>query len=543
MFWIWRIKIKNIVCRFNALFFFLIFILLIIGLGNTARADNNAQDGVVIDSVVIENGDIFDLTLPENKFWIFKLANKLHVNTRKHVIRRELLINKGDLFSRKLADESERNLRSLSYLFDAQIEIIKTRDSINVMSVLTSDRWTLAGGPTISRKSGQTIYQFGFEELNFLGYGQRISFDYFIREFEENYVRASFYERRLFGSRFGLSSYYNGDPEIGNIGFGIVKPLFSLNSKFGYGVSYIDIDRTDKYYSSGREIARNRFASRELGLSAAYRFGDYQNKVSIGFDYNYKDIRISDRLISPDFSFNFPIDSVYSNYLISFSATSFKYIKARRINRMNIPEDITLGIETGISSGYTIDARTGRRLYRTMSFSGGYSGKFGSNLMFFKFYRTFWYKGGIDYRKTTNLSIRYYNRTIAWLTPFVLALYLEDWRSDGQEVLYLGENSGMRGYPRFNTEGEKLFRVNIENRFFTGIKMLSAEFGITQFFDIGQAWSEGERFELKQMLWTIGGGIRIGTERVSNAEMIRIDLAYAGKIRNWQISFGVGQYL
>ncbi len=124
-----------------------------------------------------------------------------------------------------------------------------------------------------------------------------------------------------------------------------------------------------------------------------------------------------------------------------------------------------------------------------------------------------------------------------------MALYLEDWRSDGQEVLYLGENSGMRGYPRFYTEGEKLLRVNIENRIFTGIKMLSAEFGITQFLDMGQTWSDGERFEMRQILWTVGCGLRIGTERVSNAELIRIDLAYAGRLKNWQISFGVGQYL
>ena len=59
------------------------------------------------------------------------------------------------------------------------------------------------------------------------------------------------------------------------------------------------------------------------------------------------------------------------------------------------------------------------------------------------------------------------------------------------------------------------------------LKMLSAEFGITQFFDFGQTWSDGERFDMRQNLWTIGAGIRIGAERVSNAEMIRIDFAYA----------------
>jgi len=536
-------KTVNASCKQVAVLFLLIFVISGSNFRATANDDNDDPGGVIIDSVIVQNGDIFDMELSENRNWIFSLANKLHINTRKHVIRRELLLDKGDIFSRKLADESERNLRSLPYLWDARIEMIRSADGRNIMSVTTSDRWTLAGGPTFSRSSGQTIYQFGFEEMNLIGNGQRVSFDYYLREFEENYIRASFYERRLFGSRFGLSSSYNGNPEIGSISFGLAKPLFSLNSKFGYSISYTDINRTDKYYSSGYEFARNGYKGRLLGLSAVYRFGTYQNKVSIGFAYNYKDIKISKRLIDPDYSFDFPADSIYSDYLFSINAGNFEYIKARRIDRISRLEDISLGTEAGFSSGFTIDAMTNRRLYRTMSFSCGYSDKFGPNLIFLRFYRAFWYDGGTDYRKMTNFSIRYYNRTISWLTPTVIMLYLEDWRRDGREALYLGENGGLRGYPRYSTEGEKLLRINIENRFFTGIKMLSAEFGITQFFDLGQTWSGGERFEMKENLWSIGVGIRIGTERVSNAEMIRIDLAYAGKIRNWEISFGVGQYL
>ncbi|MCP4706486.1 MAG: hypothetical protein GY865_17955, partial [candidate division Zixibacteria bacterium] len=303
---------KNIFIDHKSLIFvfLLIFAFTKYGFCDSDNAENNIGDDVVIDSIIIENGDIFDLNLPENENWIFKLANKLHVNTKKHVIMRELLFKEGDLFSEELANESGRNLRSLPYLFNAQIETTVTDSGRNVVKVTTSDRWTLAGGPTISRNSGQTTYQLGFEEVNFLGYGQRVSFDYFIREFEENYFQASFYERRLFGSRYGLNFYHNGHPEIGDRGFSIIKPLFSLDSKFAYSVSYNDIDRLDKYYSSGSEFAQNRYRSKHLGFSTVYRFGDYHNKVSIGFTYNYKDIDISDRLIIPSYSFSFPIDSV-----------------------------------------------------------------------------------------------------------------------------------------------------------------------------------------------------------------------------------------
>jgi len=73
--------------------------------------------------------------------------------------------------------------------------------------------------------------------------------------------------------------------------------------------------------------------------------------------------------------------------------------------------------------------------------------------------------------------------------------------------------------------------------------LLTTEFGLVQFVDLGNVWRKGEEPRFKDILWSVGLGLRIGTDRVSNAELVRIDLAYAGNIKEWQISFGVGQYL
>ena len=51
-----------------------------------------------------------------------RIANRLHVRTRDHIIRRELLFETGDPLDRELIDQTERNLRGLWFLRDARVE-------------------------------------------------------------------------------------------------------------------------------------------------------------------------------------------------------------------------------------------------------------------------------------------------------------------------------------------------------------------------------------------------------------------------------------
>ena len=75
-----------------------------------------------IDTIVIDNRNIFSADSLAYNHWFFKLANRLHIKTRKYVISREILQNTGEPFSRELADETERNLRALPYLWDARVD-------------------------------------------------------------------------------------------------------------------------------------------------------------------------------------------------------------------------------------------------------------------------------------------------------------------------------------------------------------------------------------------------------------------------------------
>src|SRR4249919_2753756 len=73
-----------------------------------ARPESTAA---VVSTVRIERENVFDRA--ENSWWLARAANALHIVTREHVVRRELLIPEGASFDSATADETARNLRKL----------------------------------------------------------------------------------------------------------------------------------------------------------------------------------------------------------------------------------------------------------------------------------------------------------------------------------------------------------------------------------------------------------------------------------------------
>ncbi len=515
--------------------------------GNACPAGAKTADSppVYIDSIEIENRNIFSLDSAKYDYWIYRLANKLHVKTKKHIIARELLLNRGEVYSQRLAEESERNLRSLPFLWHAGIELYRSGEGLNIMRVSTADAWTMLAGFSISRSAEEVVYHFRFEELNLLGLGQSVSLHYYIREFRENYGQLSFFERRLFGSRHYLNLFYNGNPEVGVKGFSVGRPFYSLNSRVHYSISYSSLDRRRDIYSSGGNIASwEQVSGEKLKLTGFYRFGSYNNKVLAGLNYEYKDVGPTDTMILIQDSNNiFSGDSLYWALTPQFGVYNLHYIGTTRINTFRTTEDILLQKGGKIELGWAFDAANHRIIYKTIAFIGSYHTYIRSNLFFADFSHNRWIKGNTTYRKTLRLSIKYYNNYFKWLTPMFKTVYTEDIIKDGGLSLYLGENTGLRGYPRNYATGQKRLIANIENRIFSGLEILSVDLGAVQFVDIGHSWGKNEPVRLRDFYWSVGFGLRFSAERVSNAKIMRLDLAYAGEIKDWQLSFGVGHYV
>ena len=100
----------------------------------------------------------------------------------------------------------------------------------------------------------------------------------------------------------------------------------------------------------------------------------------------------------------------------------------------------------------------------------------------------------------------------------------------------LGGTSGVRGYDKYYLTGNKKLVVNLENRFFTDIKIISAVIGGVIITDFGKIWKS----DISKFIYSYGAGLRIGFEKATQ-NIVRIDFIRT-KSNIWEISIGTGQY-
>ncbi len=137
-------------------------------------ADQLEADGAVIGEIRIAIGDIFDTRIRGERGWLYRAANKLHIETREDTIRDQLLFRTGEPFRRRLVDETERLLRANDYLYSAQVVPVAYNDGVVDLEVRTRDVWTLNPGVSYSRAGGENEVGAQIEEKNLLGTGQQI---------------------------------------------------------------------------------------------------------------------------------------------------------------------------------------------------------------------------------------------------------------------------------------------------------------------------------------------------------------------------------
>ncbi|MGH8015574.1 MAG: hypothetical protein ACREBV_05240, partial [Candidatus Zixiibacteriota bacterium] len=315
-------------------------------------------NGRVIDSIEIENREIFDTKDEAFDNFIFRTANKLHIKTQKSIIYRELLLNKGEEFDAELAEESVRNLRNRYIIFDAWNEVTLLSDSTILWRIVTIDEWSFAGGFEVSREGNEYIYEIGFEEKNFLGLNQLLSLDYVIQEKDDNYFKSSFRDYRLFGKPVSFAASYSDNPRSDVKALSVSRPFYNLSQKNSFGFHLALASTRNEVFSNSRLIGSSRSVSDIYGTSLSYRFGDrVKNLVStLFYDYNYE--RTGDKIIhsavaadsSLSFS-SFPKDSLYHQLGLGFRIFKVDFVTFRKIDGFGFTEDFTLGHTAAI--GYS----------------------------------------------------------------------------------------------------------------------------------------------------------------------------------------------
>src|SRR3954463_8422258 len=130
-------------------------------------ADDTAPvEGERIGAILVRVGDIFDTNKPGENKALYRLANRLHVDTREEALRAQLLFSAGDPYSRRVMDETERALRRLRYIREPHIRVLGRHDGVVDLEVSATDVWTLSPGLSYGRKGGANSTSFEFDDYN-----------------------------------------------------------------------------------------------------------------------------------------------------------------------------------------------------------------------------------------------------------------------------------------------------------------------------------------------------------------------------------------
>src|SRR5690606_8059202 len=135
-----------------------------------------------ISYVFIDNNSIFDTsdTGLDSRFgWAYRAANALHIPTRDWVIRRELLFGPGSCYDPFLLGETERLLRSYTFLSRVNVFGIRQPDGSYHVIVNTYDDWSTRLDIRVRTDDGIGLDGGRIVEENLLGSGQSLGIFYY----------------------------------------------------------------------------------------------------------------------------------------------------------------------------------------------------------------------------------------------------------------------------------------------------------------------------------------------------------------------------
>lgn len=477
----------------------------------------------------------------------YRLADKLHVETRTRVIRKFLLFAEGDPLVPARLEETERNLRALPFLKSASVITQTPHDGVVEVIVTTQDAWSLEPESSGGSTGGSGTYGVAVMDNNLIGLGRQLSlgFDHGV---DRNRAALDYRDPAFIAPyfRLRLTEARSSDGHEHRLALG--RPFFSFSDPWANDFQALDLVRRERLYADGLVSSEFRQEHQELvaAWGVALRPGDARaDRIVFGLH------AIDDRFGSPlqfqqPDSAALPADRRFRYLFARYTHDTNDFIKLDYIDRDSRYQDFNLGrsfsAEAAISpAALGLPRTTG---FLRITDSAGQRVDESSFVLASMAAETRLDRG----LENTILSgsARFIRRTgQPWPRATVGRIaFNRGWRLDRDVQFFADGATGLRGYRLHSFEGDRSLLVNLEERVYLGRELLQlVSPAVAVFVDSGFAtdrnpWRTAPKTDA-------GFGLRIGLPR-SPRNLLRLDLAYAltpdarGK-RGLLISFASGQ--
>lgn len=506
-------------------------------LGAQVAADSDVapRDSAVVRAVELDRRDIFD---PDERGFLARLANALHIQTRAATIRRELLFQPGEPFDSARAAESERNLRALGVFRRVRIDSVRT-DSGLAMRVTTKDGWSTQADWRFRSAGGDVEFTIGLVEHNLLGTASLAAVRY-RKTPDRSTLALAFRRPRLFAGTVGIALAYEDRSDGRLAAAALEQPFYSLTSRHGFRLETEDHDERVLRFFDGEDRARDTLTRRYTLVRGSTAWA--VRASSAGFLRLGVEAQVRRDDFVPEGSpqpFPRTLTGALGPYLVWNRA---HFLVTSGVSGFAREEDVDLGLTVRAGAllapkafgydrngvGPQIAGRVGARVpggfgYLEALAGGLYSGA-GLD------------SGAVQVAGTAVLKPA---------TGHVGILHLEGgWLHHplpGAEF-DLGLGVGPRSFGSHAFTGDRMVFGTAEYRVTVGDDFLGlVGLGVAGFVDHGGAWYTGSP---RRTGWDAGLGIRLGATRSSDTEALRFDIGR--RFRNdaekagWVVTVGKG---
>jgi len=484
--------------------------------------------GAVIGEVRIINNNIFDLNDPEEDNFLFRLANKLHIRTRQSVIQRSLLFKSGEPLSVQKIEESERLLRANRYIYDVDIRPAAYHDGIVDIEVETRDTWTLQPGLQFSRSGGSNSTGLTLSEGNFLGTGTAIGYAK-SADVDRRGNEFSLAQNHVFGDwtaiDLRLANFSDGKRQ--SLSFG--QPFYALDTRWAAGVSALHDERIDSVYSAGNIVGQYRHTQDSGEVYGGWSNGlvdGWTHRYSVGLSYLADAYTADPALVAPP---GMPADQTLVSPFLRYEVTEDNYEKVMNRDKIQRPEFFALGFNSRVQVGRALSSfGSNRDLWTYSAYVGdGLHVQRGNDLLG-SVSLSGQYGDGRGERELLSGSLRYYVPH-AKRAVFYAAVSGDTVRNpEIPDLLLLGGDNGLRGYPLRYQSGEHRALLTLEERVYTDwYPFRLFRVGGAVFYDVGRAWGGPFQNEINPgWLSDAGFGLRFLSDRASFGNILHADIAF-----------------
>lgn len=486
-------------------------------------------EGKIIRSIRITTLDPFGYAINDTstspKSYLEKSGNTLHVKTRNYVIRNRMLIHKNDLYDSLLVKESERLIRSQSYVYDVVIKTVLTAensDSVDVF-VRVSDLWSIIPDGAFSSES----ITLKLTDKNLGGFGHT-----FTGSYKQNYLNGdnafsgSYFVPNIKNSYISLRLAYSID-EMKNYekGLNIERPFFSPVARWAGGINVSQKKLTGWIYKND---------TTRLKLQSKANIQDYWAAVAWQV---FKGRSVTDRTTKLILSGRFynvrylekPVEQpdimdYYTSeqfYLSGLGISSRKYVKQRYIFRFGTAEDVPVGITYGIVIGYQY--KNSDRSYWGVNHSWGNFfkwGYFGTNFEYGTFINESYRTEG-----TLKVSINYFSGLFSigkWkFRQFAKPEFTMGFHRPSYDRLTLNDGYGLNGFNSAVLSGTSRMLFTIQTQSYAPWNVWGFRFGPYLNFTFGMLGDGETVFRNSRLYPQLGLGVLIRNDYlvISNIQL------------------------